>query len=108
MPGPHGGPGGPHGPHGGMMGGPRGPMFHERRPMFYQPRRSYLGTGLSALIGSAIGASIVNNSTKQYASKGSSYNNTNYYEVFSYCPECGTKRNGSSTNCVNCGSSLIK
>ena len=96
------GPGGPHGGHG--PHGPRGPMFHEPRPMFFRPRMgSYLGTGLSALIGSALGTSIANSSRKN------TYNNyNNYYEVFSYCPECGTKRNGNSTTCVNCGSSLIK
>lgn len=98
------GPGGPGRPHGGPHGGYRTPMFHEPRPIFYRHRAgSLLSTGLSALIGSAIGTSIANNNSNKQ-----SYNNSNYYEVFSYCPDCGTKRNGSSTNCVNCGSSLIK
>lgn len=86
------------------MGGPRHDRpIHGLYPMMHHQRRySYLGTGLSALVGSAVGTTIVNNISN--AKK----NNNNCYEVFSYCPNCGTKRDGNSTNCCSCGISLIK
>ena len=98
----HGGPGGP-GCHG-RGGGFGGPMFEARpRPMRpYTRYRSYLGTGISALVGAAVGTSIANRNRQSVSS------NNNYYEVFSFCPNCGTQRSGNSTTCCNCGGSLIK
>lgn len=81
-------------------GGFGGPMFGPRPMMRPYPRyRSYLGTGVSALVGAAIGTSI--------ASRNRQATN-NYYEVFSFCPNCGAKRSNNETSCLNCGSSLIK
>lgn len=112
MRGPGPGPGGPRG-----MGGPRGiggprhvRPLHGPHPVMHRPRyHSYVGTGLSALIGAAIGTTIANNnSNKQSSSSNNQTNNANYYEVFSYCPNCGTKRNGNEITCNNCGTSLVK
>lgn len=106
------GPGGPG--HGGMMhGGMRyGRPPHGPHPMMRRPRhRSYLGTGLSALAGAAIGTKIANgisNKKSPNSNNQRNYNNSNYYEVFAYCPSCGTKSNGNDTICSNCGASLVK
>ncbi len=86
-----------HGPHPQMY-----PIRH------YASRHPYLKIGISALVGSAIGATIANNVANKKNMDNTANSSNNTYDVFTYCPNCGTQRAGNNTICSKCGSSLVK
>lgn len=85
------------------MGGPHHVHHAPPRPYPYYKGTSLIGTGLTALVAGAVGAKI----GSSIGNKNNT-NNASYYEVCSFCPNCGTKRSNGATICSNCGASLIR